>query len=210
MGNDLIPGRSTQEGGDKQPPKKKTSEKRAGNTKKHVIPTNGNKGTQVESDRRIFDIPFAILEFVALVIWMLAELFHGRNDFNLYGLFLWIAMTCFLAGAAHVVHKAINRPTLVWSAHGSICLILSCIVYSYTRPASESDNRVSHALSTAPMSSPARFVPFKVKRVEPLRPPQLEASVSIKIGNSSIRLPAVAEGFVGGKDVFLWFGVAGS
>ena len=103
-----------------------------GDVKHHAH--SANEKAEPKSILAQLDSIFGILEIVALVLWMLSELFHERNKFNFYCLFLWLAMVCFLAGAAHIAHKTLNRSILVWSIHIGLCLFLGIVVYEYTRP----------------------------------------------------------------------------
>ena len=81
-----------------------------------------------------FDAAFGTLEFLALIFWMFSELLEKHNQYNLQGVFLWLAMSCFLAGAAHIIQKVFKRTLIVWFTYFGLCLLLAFAVYEYTRP----------------------------------------------------------------------------
>jgi hypothetical protein len=129
MSQDSIPEKTSNDGCDQDSTDKNASYKSGQNSKKNLIASKGNKRTKPKSVWL-----FAFLELLALVFWMLAELFHEKQLVNLYGLFLWIAMAFFLAGAAHVANKALKRPLLVWGICSLLSIVLAFVVFKFTRP----------------------------------------------------------------------------
>src|ERR1039458_2188767 len=86
-----------QEGGDKNSANKKASEKRAKNPKKHLSTTNLNTREKTE----IIVLIFGIIEIISLVLWQLADVFHGFAD-SIH----WLSICGFIAGAAYLLAKA--------------------------------------------------------------------------------------------------------
>jgi hypothetical protein len=117
------------EGGDDKPADENAAQQSAEQPEQEVTPPDGNKIIATKTVAI-----FAALELVALVLWMFAELFHDKNQYNLRALFLWLAMSAFLAGATHIVAKAFKKTKPAWITCAVICLAVGFGVYGYTRP----------------------------------------------------------------------------
>ena len=119
-----------QESGNENPADKKPSEKRAGNPKKNFVSPNKNKRTKSEVSLTITGLFVVIIEISGLVLWQMADIFHGWKC----DLVHWLSIDCFIAGAAIAAHKALNRVKLVWISYAVICAVVGFVIVQNSRP----------------------------------------------------------------------------
>lgn len=130
MDEDSLPELSPKDKGDKKSSDEKSSQKGADNCPENVIPGNSDVGTKTKP----FDGIFAALELLALVFWMLSELFHSGGHWMAHATLLSLAGSCFLLGAAQAICKITNLSLMVWVSATLISVIFSVIVFAYSRP----------------------------------------------------------------------------
>ncbi len=149
------------EGGRQIPRSKKPEAQRTGCQPKDRIQPGGDLPTKPESNPVALGIIILLIEMFSLVLWQLADSFHGYAC----GVVHTLSIACFVAGAAIGINRALKRTKLVWLSYSAVCVLVACVeLASYkppvTQPA-EPDNRGFLSISPGGALSPKE--PLKTK-----------------------------------------------
>lgn len=117
-------------GGQNSVANKKSSNKRANNPQKKIVPANINKGTQAESSLTATGLLILVIEALALVFWQMADSLHGYAC----GIFHSLSLCCFVAGPTIFVNRAVKRSGMVWSLFALVCAVITFVEIASNRP----------------------------------------------------------------------------